>query len=155
MNRVVAIAGLLLAVLFSAARAEEAEDARAKYGKYFERPPTVLATSAIRGADFDTASPEALAATIGFVEEALGRCTSLRRELQSLFRRNGPNAMVHPDWFRKYDNCVAQAEHDADAVENVVNRREDAADGPRDALRSLRNALGSENRSRRRFMRGR
>ena len=90
---------------------------------YFAPPPTEEAKPAIDQARLVDAGTVRLAIMLGQVEDALGACQALRRDMQDLIGDTYGSYSVNPGWLRRYQACVLARSDEVRAIGRAVNAR--------------------------------
>lgn len=131
-----AVAALTLSNQPVPASADDGPESRAAH--YFAPPDSTEAEHVLDTSRLDYAGPITLARAIGLVEEGLGQCVTMRKQMESLIGDTYGSYSVHPDWVDGYQSCLRARHQEIKEIGNAITKRQkDLMDG-KDADAALR-----------------
>ena len=96
--------------------------------RYAMPPGGMMVRSALAGVNTDAASIEDLAEVTEGIGRNLDECESTGRRLELELSAGRDNRAVHPDWIRRYQDCLQQTEDDVGDMKDILESRSSSAD---------------------------
>ena len=131
-----AAAALTLSSQPMPANPDDGPESRAAH--YFAPPDSTEAQNVVDTSRLGYAGPITLARSIGLVEDGLGQCVTMRKQMEELIGDTYGSYSVHPDWVDSYQSCLQTRHQEIKEIGTAISKRQkDLMDG-KDAEAALR-----------------